>query len=38
MNFEAKFVEIGYMMGKMRAPGPVANVDKFVAEEIRTIE
>jgi hypothetical protein len=40
MCFEIDFVEIGYMRksGKMRAPGPAADVDKLVAEEIRTIE
>ena len=32
--------EIGYVIksGKMRAPGPAADVAKSVAEEIRTIE
>jgi hypothetical protein len=38
MSFEAEIVEIRYMMGEMRAPGPVADVDKLVAEEIRTID
>ena len=40
IGFEPEIIEIGYVikLGKMRAPGPAADVAKSVAEEIRTIE
>ena len=40
MCFEAEFFEInnGKKSGEMRAPGPVAEVGKSIAEEIRMIE